>query len=142
AEQYLQHDDLDPAREDDSRLLRIALMRGQAELVVTTVDWVQREAPAGMAWLAVYKSADDFDEHYAEAEPPAHDNWVTDGSSSESSKIVRHTKSRVKNTILNKIYPQLEVEAPRSEEHTSELQSRFDLVCRLLLEKKKYEASI
>src|SRR5699024_11578378 len=27
----------------------------------------------------------------------------------------------------------------RSEEHTSELQSRFDLVCRLLLEKKKNE---
>src|SRR5699024_11944957 len=27
--------------------------------------------------------------------------------------------------------------AIRSEEHTSELQSRFDLVCRLLLEKKK-----
>src|SRR5207249_3949252 len=29
------------------------------------------------------------------------------------------------------------VSATRSEEHTSELQSRFDLVCRLLLEKKK-----
>src|SRR2546429_5983635 len=28
-------------------------------------------------------------------------------------------------------------EAPRSEEHTSELQSRLHLVCRLLLEKKK-----
>src|SRR5207249_12211191 len=28
-------------------------------------------------------------------------------------------------------------EETRSEEHTSELQSRFDLVCRLLLEKKK-----
>src|SRR5438067_10508237 len=28
----------------------------------------------------------------------------------------------------------------RSEEHTSELQSRFDLVCRLLLEKKKKPA--
>src|SRR5690349_23271982 len=27
----------------------------------------------------------------------------------------------------------------RSEEHTSELQSRRDLVCRLLLEKKKYD---
>src|SRR5437868_9712787 len=27
----------------------------------------------------------------------------------------------------------------RSEEHTSELQSRFDLVCRLLLEKKNLE---
>src|SRR5437868_8485611 len=31
--------------------------------------------------------------------------------------------------LVNQIY--------RSEEHTSELQSRFDLVCRLLLEKKK-----
>src|SRR5438067_5130514 len=29
----------------------------------------------------------------------------------------------------------------RSEEHTSELQSRFDLVCRLLLEKKKLIAT-
>src|SRR5207249_7956636 len=29
----------------------------------------------------------------------------------------------------------------RSEEHTSELQSRFDLVCRLLLEKKKNETT-
>src|SRR5690625_6939762 len=28
--------------------------------------------------------------------------------------------------------------SPRSEEHTSELQSRGHLVCRLLLEKKKY----
>src|SRR5437868_9773831 len=30
----------------------------------------------------------------------------------------------------------------RSEEHTSELQSRFDLVCRLLLEKKKNKLSV
>src|SRR5699024_11400446 len=28
------------------------------------------------------------------------------------------------------------LDRPRSEEHTSELQSRFELVCRLLLEKK------
>src|SRR5699024_12794143 len=31
----------------------------------------------------------------------------------------------------------VEINGARSEEHTSELQSRFDLVCRLLLEKKK-----
>src|SRR5689334_24864104 len=30
-----------------------------------------------------------------------------------------------------------QVTLPRSEEHTSELQSQFHLVCRLLLEKKK-----
>src|SRR5438067_13657577 len=33
--------------------------------------------------------------------------------------------------------PHSRAAAGRSEEHTSELQSRFDLVCRLLLEKKK-----
>src|SRR5438874_7872388 len=33
--------------------------------------------------------------------------------------------------------PNPEVPSTRSEEHTSELQSRRDLVCRLLLEKKK-----
>src|SRR5699024_12797513 len=32
--------------------------------------------------------------------------------------------------------PAVRVSGDRSEEHTSELQSRFDLVCRLLLEKK------
>src|SRR5699024_12748591 len=36
-------------------------------------------------------------------------------------------------TSLTTSHPQ----TVRSEEHTSELQSRFDLVCRLLLEKKK-----
>src|SRR2546429_4703350 len=33
--------------------------------------------------------------------------------------------------------PTTEARSPRSEEHTSELQSRLHLVCRLLLEKKK-----
>src|SRR5438034_3508674 len=37
---------------------------------------------------------------------------------------------------------QVGVEGPRSEEHTSELQSHSDLVCRLLLEKKKMIAKI
>src|SRR5207249_9714794 len=36
----------------------------------------------------------------------------------------------------SQIIPRLKKKAARSEEHTSELQSRFDLVCRLLLEKK------
>src|SRR2546422_4269825 len=34
--------------------------------------------------------------------------------------------------------PWIERALPRSEEHTSELQSRLHLVCRLLLEKKKH----
>src|SRR5437867_6751816 len=38
-------------------------------------------------------------------------------------------------SALRREYARPEV---RSEEHTSELQSPYDLVCRLLLEKKKY----
>src|SRR5438034_8051107 len=42
------------------------------------------------------------------------------------------------NAEYAKIWPNITVKkAPRSEEHTSELQSHSDLVCRLLLEKKK-----
>src|SRR5699024_12052713 len=37
--------------------------------------------------------------------------------------------------------PALDHLIERSEEHTSELQSRFDLVCRLLLEKKKPDSA-
>src|SRR5437868_12320655 len=39
--------------------------------------------------------------------------------------------------VTSQVAPKSPRTAGRSEEHTSELQSRFDLVCRLLLEKKK-----
>src|SRR5699024_12724861 len=42
-------------------------------------------------------------------------------------------ESVASHTLYEKSHPY----SVRSEEHTSELQSRFDLVCRLLLEKKK-----
>src|SRR2546430_4494749 len=41
--------------------------------------------------------------------------------------------------LAKRATPQLP--APRSEEHTSELQSQSNIVCRLLLEKKKEAAS-
>src|SRR5256885_9622959 len=43
-------------------------------------------------------------------------------------------------TAVSKILPRTHrhTATPRSEEHTSELQSPCNLVCRLLLEKKKY----
>src|SRR5699024_12093876 len=48
---------------------------------------------------------------------------------------------RVREEELDKVQKRFAIGATkaikRSEEHTSELQSRFDLVCRLLLEKKK-----
>src|SRR5438105_9445856 len=42
-----------------------------------------------------------------------------------------------RNEIVHLYGPVNLLDSSRSEEHTSELQSRVDLVCRLLLEKKK-----
>src|SRR5438067_3509552 len=50
-------------------------------------------------------------------------------------QVYRATDTRLHREVALKVLnPE---SASRSEEHTSELQSRFDLVCRLLLEKKK-----
>src|SRR5206468_12093727 len=49
----------------------------------------------------------------------------------------RAVSSRSASRRLPRSSSSLSYSGPRSEEHTSELQSRSDLVCRLLLEKKK-----
>src|SRR2546421_4836459 len=46
-------------------------------------------------------------------------------------------RAGVHHPVVHGARPYLDLPAERSEEHTSELQSRSDLVCRLLLEKKK-----
>src|SRR5690625_1822351 len=53
-------------------------------------------------------------------------------------KVWKKTPGRNGVTIdIEKSYEQMKENGERSEEHTSELQSRGHLVCRLLLEKKK-----
>src|SRR3712207_6982254 len=58
---------------------------------------------------------------------------LDDFSSIEGYKLLVHGGGR----SATKIAAALGIESRRSEEHTSELQSRQYLVCRLLLEKKK-----
>src|SRR5207253_9913664 len=48
-----------------------------------------------------------------------------------------HPAGQMRNVPLNKLLVRAGDQRGRSEEHTSELQSRGHLVCRLLLEKKK-----
>src|SRR2546422_6703746 len=57
-------------------------------------------------------------------------------SSSRSRALVPGLRSRASRESHPPLSAQVGIEA-RSEEHTSELQSRLHLVCRLLLEKKK-----
>src|SRR5256884_2943648 len=47
----------------------------------------------------------------------------------------------VRTLLCDDLHPQRPPKPGRSEEHTSELQSRLHLVCRLLLEKKKNKAT-
>src|SRR2546422_6928379 len=52
-------------------------------------------------------------------------------------KVVEASNGDARISVEGKLYSPPEISAMRSEEHTSELQSRLHLVCRLLLEKKK-----
>src|SRR5438105_14877149 len=55
-------------------------------------------------------------------------------------EVVNRITFRARQPVAQQVKRVIEVLlyiTPRSEEHTSELQSRVDLVCRLLLEKKK-----
>src|SRR2546429_6075602 len=63
-------------------------------------------------------------------------------------KLTRTKRSRVayrppdRITLPDRLVSSTATIAPRSEEHTSELQSRLHLVCRLLLEKKKQDRRV
>src|SRR2546421_6672372 len=73
----------------------------------------------------------------------------SNGGSGQHQRIAARSPGRSESAFLRKAYrlfaPRVHEEGGRcyegrgvrSEEHTSELQSRSDLVCRLLLEKKK-----
>src|SRR5256712_10053831 len=64
-------------------------------------------------------------------------DWSSDVCSSDLHLPQRHAQGERRlgeHAVSNRARPR---DPRRSEEHTSELQSRSDLVCRLLLEKKK-----
>src|SRR3712207_7829947 len=54
--------------------------------------------------------------------------------------VVRAERMLAAGARLDDVVQDVRVGRPRSEEHTSELQSRQYLVCRLLLEKKKHQS--
>src|SRR2546428_7560087 len=66
-------------------------------------------------------------------------DWSSDVCSSDLLLVlaVPHAHASISSSLAVVIFSQPSVVTARSEEHTSELQSRSDLVCRLLLEKKK-----
>src|SRR2546430_13365380 len=55
----------------------------------------------------------------------------------KSFRMTGHSAHDAAEYVPKKLFTEWEKRDPRSEEHTSELQSQSNLVCRLLLEKKK-----
>src|SRR5206468_7906468 len=67
-----------------------------------------------------------------------HDEWKGERGFIDKAMLIKYlTEDELNNSIFYVCGPP----GMRSEEHTSELQSRSDLVCRLLLEKKNYSQS-
>src|SRR5699024_11306755 len=63
--------------------------------------------------------------------------WLEDNGVEKNEELETLDQEAKKTKIQHRAGDKKRTSATRSEEHTSELQSRFDLVCRLLLEKKK-----
>src|SRR5207247_5450818 len=62
--------------------------------------------------------------------------WITDEKFPTGIEVVFRSRARRRIKGSGRAR-ESRLRNPRSEEHTSELQSRVDIVCRLLLEKKK-----
>src|SRR5699024_11410064 len=72
-------------------------------------------------------------------QPEEQDEMLTSSSEAFYRSVVPYELSPARGLTSANLVSSYNVEEFRSEEHTSELQSRFDLVCRLLLEKKKHD---
>src|SRR2546422_3562966 len=63
----------------------------------------------------------------------SHRNRITRNDGKKHRRVLRECLTRIGHPVREEVFRR----SQRSEEHTSELQSRLHLVCRLLLEKKK-----
>src|SRR2546422_7063871 len=96
---------------------------------------IRCQTSAGARWRGVYAAS----EGLAVASTPHFAVWPSsraEGSRSEPRALVMIVMSR---SGWQRVAIAQFTWRSRSEEHTSELQSRLHLVCRLLLEKKKHQ---
>src|SRR5690554_7393863 len=82
---------------------------------------------AGLSWITILKRREGF--------RAAFDNF-------DYKKIAQYDEKKLQALMTDERIIKNKLKIQRSEEHTSELQSRPHLVCRLLLEKKKKKKKI
>src|SRR5690606_40752539 len=95
------------------------------------------QRPTAFPYTTLFRSAYNKMAHLSEEELR---RGVIAASAGNHAQGVALSASRLKCRaviVMPVTTPQVKIDAVRSEEHMSELQSRENLVCRLLLEKKK-----
>src|SRR5699024_782576 len=103
----------------------MATIKEQAEQTRQLQDYIDAQwGGPGKGWYRIVESP-------AEARKVINEGKLAVILGTESSDVFNCSKLNSESELTGK------AGLNRSEEHTSELQSRFDLVCRLLLEKKK-----
>src|SRR5207249_12218216 len=124
-------------RSEDEHLLSSWLMRIYEPIVRWTLSWKWVVVSSAVAVMAITIPV--FLHLGSEFMPPLDEGAILYMPSAMPGISITQAKALLQATdgILDR-FPEVDhVLGKRSEEHTSELQSRFDLVCRLLLEKKK-----
>lgn len=83
--------------------------------VELVVDYYEGELQvAGMQYGAVFKASPDADVHFAAAEPPTHDDWVTKGLEGTSKGVVTGANTFIKRQLLALAKP--DASGPRAEQ--------------------------
>lgn len=95
-----QHRLIDPGADHDALATNaLCNMRHDAELVVEYLERQEIDADA-WSWYAVFKPRAEFDAHFADAEPPAHDSWTAGHATDQEASI---TVQRAQRSVDQKL---------------------------------------
>ena len=95
---------------------RIALMRHDAELLVKYRSVVST-ADQDVCWVAVFKPVEEMDDHFAKAEPPAHDTWEFESLEGIPKSVVKLALRNMADSVKAFVKP--EIPEPQGEGHQS-----------------------
>lgn len=103
----------------------VCLMRNEAELVVTYKEFVVSDVD-GFQWAGVFKPVAEMDEHFAKAEPPAHDEWQPARLPRPGHTYVNKAMTRIRELVRDFLRPvDAEIQAPRVTQSAAVLADRL-----------------
>lgn len=93
----------------------VCLMRNEAELVVKYQGFPALDDGV-LEWVGVFKPTAENDDAFAQAEPPAHDDWIVPKGKSRSQTLVRTALRKIKDEVDRFLRP-VQVRDPQASAH-------------------------